>query len=193
MVTKVQKWGNSQGLRLSKTLLADVDINVGDSVDVTVRQGTLIVTPVRRVRGGHDLRDLVRRIPRSHKAAELDWQTDLPKAQAQAKTEKKLVMLDFTGSDWCGWCIKLNKDVFSKPEFVEYAKKNLVAVEVDFPNKKKLSPAQKQANDALAKKYEIRGYPTIVVLDSEGKKVGELGYQPGGPKAFIAELEKLKK
>jgi thioredoxin-related protein len=126
-------------------------------------------------------------------AAELDWQTDLPKAQAQAKTEKKLVMLDFTGSDWCGWCIKLNKEVFSQPAFAEYAKKNLVAVEVDFPNKKKLSAAQKQANDALAKKYEIKGYPTIIVLDSEGKKVGELGYQAGGPKAFIAELEKLKK
>ncbi len=126
-------------------------------------------------------------------AAELDWQTDLPKAQTQAKTEKKLVMLDFTGSDWCGWCIKLNKEVFSQPEFAEYAKKNVVAVEVDFPNKKKLSAAQKQANDALAKKYEIKGYPTIIVLNSEGKKVGELGYQAGGPKAFIAELEKLKK
>ena len=125
-------------------------------------------------------------------AAELEWQTDLPKAQAQAKTEKKLVMLDFTGSDWCGWCIKLNKEVFSQPEFAEYAKTNLVAVEVDFPTKKKLSEAQKQANDALAKKYEIQGYPTIIVLNSEGKKVGELDYQPGGPKAFIAALEKLK-
>src|SRR5436190_8244706 len=94
---------------------------------------------------------------------DLKWLTDLPKAQAQAKTEKKLVMLDFTGSDWCGWCIKLNKEVFSKPEFAEYAKKNIVAVEVDFPNKKKLDAAQKQANDALAKKYEIKGYPTIIV------------------------------
>lgn len=126
-------------------------------------------------------------------AAELEWQTDLPKAQAQAKTDKKLVMLDFTGSDWCGWCIKLNKEVFSQPAFAEYAKKNVVAVEVDFPNKKKLSAAQKQANDALAKKYDIKGYPTIIVLNSEGKKVGELGYQPGGPTAFIAALEKLKK
>ena len=117
----------------------------------------------------------------------------MPKAQAQAKTEKKLVMLDFTGSDWCGWCIKLNNEVFSQAAFAEYAKKNLVAVEVDFPRKKKLSAAQKQANDALAKKYQIEGYPTIIVLDSEGKKVGQLGYQPGGPKAFIAELEKLKK
>lgn len=129
----------------------------------------------------------------SASAESLEWQTDLPKAQAQAKTEKKLVMLDFTGSDWCGWCIKLNDEVFSKPEFAEYAKKNIVAVEVDFPSKKKLSDEQTKANKALAKKYDIKGYPTIIVLDSEGKKVGELGYMKGGPKAFIAELEKLKK
>ena len=126
-------------------------------------------------------------------AAELNWQTDLPKAQAQAKAENKLVMMDFTGSDWCGWCIKLNKEVFSQPEFAEYAKKNVVPVEVDFPHKKQLSPAQKSANAALAKKYKIEGYPTIIVLNSMGQKIGELGYMPGGPKAFIAELEKLKK
>jgi thioredoxin-related protein len=126
-------------------------------------------------------------------AESLTWLTDLPKAQAQAKAEKKLVMLDFTGSDWCGWCIKLNNEVFSKPEFAEYAKQNLVCVEVDFPSKKKLSAEQTKANDALAKKYDIKGYPTIIVLDSEGKKVGELGYMKGGPTAFIAALNKLKK
>jgi len=125
-------------------------------------------------------------------AEELQWLTDLPKAQAQAKKENKLVMMDFTGSDWCGWCIKLNKEVFSKPEFSEYAKKNLVLVEVDFPRKKELSQDQKKANQALQEKYKIQGYPTIVVLNSEGKKVGELSYMPGGPKAFTAELDKLK-
>jgi protein disulfide-isomerase len=122
-----------------------------------------------------------------------EWLTDLPKAQAKAKEEKKLVMLDFTGSDWCGWCIKLHNEVFSKPEFAEYAKKNLVLVEVDFPRKKQLSAAQKRANDALQQKYKIEGYPTIIVLNGEGKEVGKLGYMPGGPKAFIAGLEKLKK
>jgi len=125
-------------------------------------------------------------------AAELNWLTDLPKAQAKAKEEKKLVMLDFTGSDWCGWCIKLNKEVFSKPEFAEYAEKNLVLVEVDFPRTKKLSAELKKANAALQEKYKIQGYPTIIVLNSDGKKVGELGYEPGGPKPFIAGLEKLK-
>jgi protein disulfide-isomerase len=126
-------------------------------------------------------------------AAELTWLTDLPQAQAKAKAEHKLVMMDFTGSDWCGWCIKLNKEVFSQPEFAEYAKKNLVLVEVDFPRQKQQTAAQKKANQELQQKYKIEGYPTIVVLDEAGKKVGELGYQPGGPKAFTAELDKLKK
>jgi protein disulfide-isomerase len=126
-------------------------------------------------------------------AEELHWLTDLPKAQEQAKTENKLVMLDFTGSDWCGWCIKLNKEVFSKPEFAEFAAKNLVLVEVDFPRAKPQSADLKKANQALQEKYKIEGYPTIIVLNSAGKKVGELGYEPGGPKAFIAKLEELKK
>ena len=73
MITKVQKWGNSQGVRLSKGLLSDVEISVGDAVEVAVRDGALVVTPMRRVRGGHDLRELVRRIPRGYKPAELDW------------------------------------------------------------------------------------------------------------------------
>ena len=75
MITRIQKWGNSQGLRLSKALLSDADIDVGDAVDVAVHKGALVVTPVRRVRGGHDLRDLVRRIPRGYKPAKLDWGT----------------------------------------------------------------------------------------------------------------------
>jgi protein disulfide-isomerase len=126
-------------------------------------------------------------------AGELSWMTDVPKAEAKAKTEHKLVMMDFTGSDWCGWCIKLHKEVFSQPEFSDYAAKNLVLVEVDFPRKKEQSDDLKKANQSLQKKYSIEGYPTIIVLDGQGKKVGQLGYMPGGPKAFIAELEKLKK
>jgi len=126
-------------------------------------------------------------------AAELEWLTDVPKAQAKAKAENKLVMLDFTGSDWCGWCIRLNKEVFSQPEFTKYAKDNLVLVEVDFPRTKKLSAEQKSANDALQKKYKIEGFPTIIVLNGDGKKVGELGYMKGGPAAFTAELDKAKK
>lgn len=121
------------------------------------------------------------------------WLTDPKQAQEQAKADKKLVLVDFTGSDWCGWCIKLDREVFSKPEFQEYASKNLVLLEIDFPKGKQLSPAEQSRNSELAQKYAVQGFPTIVVLDGEGKQVGEIGYTPGGPAAFIAELNKLRK
>ena len=120
------------------------------------------------------------------------WSEEYDKALAQAKADKKLVLLDFTGSDWCGWCIKLDKEVFSQAEFTEYAKKNLVLVELDFPRSKEQSKEIKAQNSKLQGEFKIQGYPTIIVLNADGKKVGELGYQPGGPKAFIAELDKLK-
>ena len=126
------------------------------------------------------------------RAEDLTWLTDASKAQTQAKAENKLVLLDFTGSDWCGWCIRLHKEVFSKPEFAEYAKKKLVLVEVDFPRRKELRAEQQKANNALAAKYKIEGYPTLIILDGTGRKVGTLGYMPGGPKTFITELDKLK-
>jgi protein disulfide-isomerase len=125
--------------------------------------------------------------------AEIAWQTDYKKAQEEAKTNNKLVLLDFTGSDWCGWCIKLDREVFSQPEFKDYASKNLVLVELDFPRKKELSTETRKQNQELAGRYGIEGFPTIIVLNAEGKKVGELGYMPGGADAFIAELEKLRK
>ncbi len=126
-------------------------------------------------------------------AAEGNWTTDFAKAQEQAKSEKKMVLMNFTGSDWCGWCMKLDKEVFSQQAFKDYAAKNLVLVEVDFPQKKKQSAELKKANQALQKRYKIQGYPTLIVLNSEGKQAGELGYMPGGPKAFLGELDKLKK
>jgi thioredoxin-related protein len=125
--------------------------------------------------------------------AEENWQTDLKKAQEQAKADKKLLLVDFTGSDWCGWCIRLNKEVFSKPEFKEYANKNLVLLEIDFPRAKAQTESIKHQNQELASQYQIQGFPTIIVLNSQGRKVGELGYMQGGPSAFIAELEKLPK
>lgn len=120
------------------------------------------------------------------------WGDDYEKAVAQAKAEKKMVLLDFTGSDWCGWCIKLDKEVFSKADFKAYAKDNLVLVEVDFPQGKKLPKKVVEQNEKLQKEHSVRGYPTIVVLNPEGKKVGQLGYMEGGPKAFLAKLDELK-
>jgi protein disulfide-isomerase len=123
--------------------------------------------------------------------AAADWLTDLPKAQAQARTENKAVLVDFTGSDWCGWCIRLKKEVFSAPDFATYAEKNLVLVEIDFPKHKAQSPALKGANEALSAKYHIEGFPTVVVLNPQGGELGRLGYDPGGPKAFIRQLAQL--
>ena len=127
-------------------------------------------------------------------ASEGEWLTDVPKALDRAKAEKKVVLLDFTGSDWCGWCKRFDKEVFSTTEFKEYATKNLVLVEVDFPNQKKLGPELKKANDGLKNKYNVNGFPTLVVLNGEGREIGrQVGYLEGGPKAFIAMLETFKK
>ncbi|MDB6112425.1 MAG: thioredoxin, partial [Pedosphaera sp.] len=124
-------------------------------------------------------------------AAEVDWLTDVEAAQTKARRESKFALLDFTGSDWCGWCMKLKKEVFDTPEFAAFAKQNLVMVEVDFPHHKSQSPAQKQIYAKLAQTLQIQGFPTIVVLDQNGRAVGRLGYMAGGPKAFIAELQKI--
>lgn len=123
------------------------------------------------------------------------WLTDFAKAQAEAKKGNKLILMDFTGSDWCGWCIKLKKEVFDTKDFTDYAKKNLVLVEVDFPSKKKLSDEQKKANEELKNKFSAsRGFPTIVVTDGDGKEVWrQIGYMEGGPKAWIAKLDGVKK
>ena len=121
------------------------------------------------------------------------WFTDLPTAQDKARRENKAVLLDFTGSDWCGWCMKLKGEVFDQPEFATFAQANLVLVEVDFPHHKHLDQAQKAANERLAQTYNITGFPTVVLLDSNGQLVGTTGYMEGGPHAFNAELTHILK
>ncbi len=125
--------------------------------------------------------------------AEPGWSTDYKQSQQEAKASHKLLLINFTGSDWCGWCIKLHREVFSKPEFADYASKNLILMEVDFPRGKQLPEVVQHQNVELAEHYQIQGFPTIIVLNGDGQKVGELGYTPGGPSAFIAELERLRK
>ena len=127
-------------------------------------------------------------------AAESTSLTDLPKAEALAKSQNKIVLMDFTGSDWCPWCIKFDKEVLNTPEFQDYAAKNVVLVELDYPNKTVQSDDLKKANAALRDQYKIEGFPTLVVLDKNGKEIGrQVGYSEGGPKAFIAKLDGFKK
>ncbi|MDI6774424.1 MAG: thioredoxin family protein [Verrucomicrobiota bacterium] len=102
-----------------------------------------------------------------------DWETDFAKAATNASKSGMCMLLDFSGSDWCGWCIKLEEEVFSKKEFKEYAKKNLICVLVDFPRQKKLSKKLKDQNAALAKKYAIRGYPTVIILSQDRGSGGQ--------------------
>jgi thioredoxin-related protein len=127
-------------------------------------------------------------------AAEPQWLTNTADAIAQAKKENKMVLLDFTGSDWCGWCIKFKQEALDTKEFGEYAAKNLVLVELDFPHKKPQSDQLKKANQALATHYKVDGFPTFVVLGKDGRELGRQdGYGAGGAQAFIAKLEKFKK
>lgn len=117
------------------------------------------------------------------------WSTDLPAALAQAKREGKHVLLDFTGSDWCAPCKALHRNVFARKQFMEFAKDNLVLVVLDFPKHKQQSFSLKRKNEALSKKYEVGGFPTVVVLDADGKIAHrESGYSGEGPTAFVAKL-----
>ena len=114
------------------------------------------------------------------------WRTDYKQALAQAAREKKNVLLDFTGSDWCPYCVQMDKEVLSRPEFEKFATNNLVLVKLDFPRRKQLPPAESEQNHRLGQQFAIEGYPTYILVDRTGKEVKrQVGYLEGGPKEFI--------
>lgn len=126
-------------------------------------------------------------------ASAAEWKTNYERAQEQAQKENKKVVLFFTGSDWCGWCKKLQEDVLSRSEFEKYADQNLILVELDFPRGRMQSDDIKKQNKALKEKYGISGYPVLVVLDSAGKEIGRVdGYMEGGPSAYIQAIQQMK-
>lgn len=120
------------------------------------------------------------------------WLESFGTAQTRAMAQNKRMLLDFTGSDWCGWCIKLDKEVFATPEFAAYAARNLILVKLDFPRGIAQPAELKKQNEELARKYNIEGFPTLVILAPDGKVLGTTGYQPGGPAVMIKELESIK-
>ena len=120
-----------------------------------------------------------------------NWETDLKKASSVAKDSGKYMLLDFSGSDWCGWCIRLEKEIFSQDAFKDFAEENLVCVLVDFPRAKEQSKELKQQNSDLAQKYNVKGYPTIIILSPDGKPVGVTGYLQGGPWEYARHLKKI--
>jgi len=125
-----------------------------------------------------------------------NWETDYARALEKAKRENKQVLLDFTGSDWCGPCIEFKKRVLSRPDFAGYAEKNLVLVEIDYPQRKEQSAGLKTQNEKLSAQYRIdeKGFPTIVLLDSNGKTAREFtGYDGSTSADLIAWIEGNKK
>jgi thioredoxin-related protein len=124
-------------------------------------------------------------------APALDWLTDPNAAAQQARAEGKVILLDFTGSDWCVWCKRLKSEVFDTADFATFVQANLVLVEVDFPRGTPLSPMQQTINQQLAATYKITGYPTIVLVNTDGQEIGRTGYVQGGPRKFLATIEKV--
>jgi thioredoxin-related protein len=126
-------------------------------------------------------------------AQELVWERDITKALEISKKSKKPLLMFFTGSDWCGWCIRLQKEVLKTPEFATWANENVVLVELDFPRKNTMSAEIQNQNNQLQQLFEVRGYPTVWIVNAEMKdgktnfqKLGTTGYVAGGPVAWLA-------
>lgn len=123
----------------------------------------------------------------------LTWHTDLTKATDISIKENKPLFLFFTGSDWCGWCIRLQKEVFKTPEFVNWAKENVVLVELDFPRKNEQTEAVKMQNAQLQQQLQVRGYPTVWFVSAAKtadakvnlNALGSTGYVAGGPQVWL--------
>ncbi len=133
-------------------------------------------------------------------AQELKWETDINKAISVSNKTKKPMLLFFTGSDWCGWCIRLQKEVLKTPEFAAWAKKNVVLVELDYPRKTAQSEAIKTQNAGLQEAFAIQGFPTVYFATAKQKNgkpsftgIGNTGYVAGGAKAWLAVADDILK
>ncbi len=119
------------------------------------------------------------------------WMTDFTEAKRLAGAENKGLVLDFTGSDWCPWCMRLDREVFATPEFQAFARQHLILVKVDFPAHHVQSPQERRQNEQLATSFGVDAFPTVWVLDAQGRRLGTLGYEPGGPSPFLANLSRM--
>lgn len=122
-----------------------------------------------------------------------EWETDYEVALEKAKQENRFILLNFSGSDWCGWCIRLDREVFAQKQFLNYAGANLVCVKIDSPRRKALPPKLQKQNQQLKAQFRVAGFPTVLILSPEGEKIGHTGYKAGGPKPYIEHLETIIK
>jgi thioredoxin-related protein len=126
--------------------------------------------------------------------SEAVWLTDFEAAKALAAEEGKDLLINFSGSDWCYWCKKLDGEVFSKPAFIEQARNHFVFVNIDFPSDKSGQSKQLRAqNQRLAQIFGIDGYPTVILARPDGTPYARTGYQEGGPDAYLKHLEQLRR
>jgi len=132
----------------------------------------------------------------SLRAQEAKWYSDFDEAAKISKETNKPILANFTGSDWCGWCIRLDKEVFSKKEFQKWADENVVLLTVDFPRRKKLPQNITEQNDELQRAFQVRGYPTIWLMNPGDGEVptdgiiplGKTSYVKGGAEKWIATI-----
>ncbi len=167
----------------------------GDLVVIVRANGTSVKVPLAKLTD-EDKKFVAEQSAPKPDPAKTDvfkWETDLEVAKKRAKDENKVILADFTGSDWCGWCIKLKKEVFDQSEFKEYAKKHLIMLELDFPHEKRLPAKEKEQNEKLSQEFKVKGFPTILLMDEKGKEVGRTGYQEGGPAKYVEHLKGLMK
>ncbi len=120
-----------------------------------------------------------------------NWDTDLEAAQAVAEAEGMDLFVYFAGSDWCGWCDRFHKEILTTSRFESYLDENFVPVLIDFPRGIEQSEELKAANEVLARRMGVQGFPTIILMDAEGDELGRLGYLPGGPNNYIAEVRTI--
>ena len=123
----------------------------------------------------------------------LQWQQDYDEALRLSKESGKPVFAFFTGSDWCGWCIKLDREILSKRDMVKYLNDNFILFKADFPQKNPPPENIMMKNRELMQKYGVRGFPTIVITDASGTAMGKTGYMKGGPAAMKRTLDRYIK
>lgn len=119
------------------------------------------------------------------------WLTDFEAAKARAVELKRPILVDFSGSDWCGWCIKLDKEVFRQEAFKSFAQNNLVLFLADFPRSTPQPQGIKAQNEVLMAQYQVEGFPTVLLLNEKGRVLAQTGYQPGGAAAYVKHLQEL--
>jgi protein disulfide-isomerase len=119
------------------------------------------------------------------------WTTDYEKAVEVAKEENKLLLLNFSGSDWCHWCMKLDEEVFSEKEFEKFAENTLVCVLLDSPRGIRRSSKRSADIASMKSRFQVRGFPTIILVDADEEEIGRLGYKPGGAEPYVERLREM--